>query len=211
MNLFVSTFASLVMLGIVPSGNAQADQFFKNWSWSTLDRGASAQTTSIKQGNSSEIWVLFFASRECMPQIAYAQAVSKNHTGWAEGPVQLTYQLRVDRYPLWTIPANTVTGGYIRLQGSDFDYYAMTMDLPVKMLSEIVKGNDLRLMREDNAATDRFSLSGSAFTLRSAYRYCESMAGPSKDPDLKYFNQGGSNSSPSTPSNSKDPDRAYFR
>ncbi len=211
MKFVASALTCLALLGALQPGKSWANQAFKNWAWSTLDDGAFAQTMSTKQGNSAEIWILFFASMECMPQIAYAQSIPKNHTGWTEGPVQLTYQLRVDQYPVWTIPKNTVTGKYIRLQGGNFDYYVMTMDLPVKMLSEIVKGNALRLMRDDNAATDRFSLSGSAFTLRSAYRYCGSIAGPNNDPDLKYFNQGGSNSSPPTPSNSKDPDRAYFR
>lgn len=210
MKFSVTVIACLILLGMASSEEAQADQAYKNWSWSTLKGGASAQTISSREGN-AEVWILFYASRDCMPEIVYAQAVPKNHTGWAEGPINASYQLRVDKFPVWTIPANTIVAGYIRLQAGNSDYHVMSMDLPVKMLGEIVQGNNLRLMRTDNAATDRFSLSGSAFTLRSAYRHCESIAGKNNDPDLRYFNQGTRNNPPASQPGGRDPDREYFR
>ena len=180
-----------------------------DWVWIAGDTSGSAITGSTKFGNDLTLWVIFDARQNCNPTIVYSQTELTSSPKKAVGRFQGAFQIRIDTRSPWNVKPGAGTAFYSSPKNGKVDFN-IGLDAPVKFIQELAFGQTLRLFRVDTGVTDRFSLTGSAVAIGSAFRVCEMLIGGTKDPDLQYFNQDAYRQQ--QPNNrTQDPDRQYFR
>lgn len=211
---FLLLTLALLLLGWGFRVDAQISNLVQNQAWysGSYGSGTIAYTSSDRYGDDIELWVIFDSEVGCDAYMVYAQASATLQNTLGEGPIPLTFHVRVDKLPLWAIRDGQATGFYLRDGAGVPTIYGIGLPVKNKLIIELAKGANVRFLRVDNGFTDRFSLRGSYASLSRAYNLCQRNARGTGDPDLRYFEvPPASQQRPRAAPPPSDPDRGYFR
>ena len=182
-----------------------------DWAWQIFQKDTGAITYSEKYGQRTQLLIMFGVSDKCSPTLFYRESESIRASKKTEGPFQGGFQARIDTKAPWRVNPGDANAFYSNATSGDTRTYVIALNVKENLVLELAYGQTFRILRTDTGDTDRFSLTGSAAAIGSAYRACENLMGKSTNPDLQYFNQSPPAQQRQAPPQSQDSDRQFFR